>query len=140
MPKLSKKNRVSKKKSKKNNKNRNRNKTLKGDANNNVNQSVPVWKLGDHVKPPGMPEDQWYVLTEKKGETWKAVHKSGRYYDFIPATNKNTWCHRKKPEEGEEVDPFPCPKIAVETSNDKKRSHNSNAQSHLRRSTRQRKK
>ena len=134
MPKLSKKNRVSKKKSKKNNKNRNRNKTLKGGAHTNVNQSVPKWELGDHVKPITMPSDQWYVLEDQIGEDWVAVHNGGRYSDLKQF--EKTWCHRK-PDEKE----FFCPKIAVETSNETNtdngnRSGNSIAQTLPRRSKR----
>ena len=51
------------------------------------------WKKGMCVAPPGMPD--YYVLEKKIGDTWKAVHVTGRYFDIIPASNENLWLVKK---------------------------------------------
>ena len=45
------------------------------------------------VAPPGMPD--YYILEKKIGDTWKAVHVTGRYFDIIPASNENIWLIKK---------------------------------------------
>ena len=54
---------------------------------------VKKWKKGMCVAPPGMPD--YYILEKKIGDTWKAVHVTGRYFDIIPASNENIWLIKK---------------------------------------------
>jgi hypothetical protein len=51
------------------------------------------WKKGMCVAPPGMPD--YYVLDKKVGNTWKAVHVTGRYFDMIPESNEKLWVIKK---------------------------------------------
>ena len=40
-----------------------------------------------------MPD--YYILEKEIGDTWKAVHVTGRYFDIIPASNENIWLIKK---------------------------------------------
>lgn len=51
------------------------------------------WKVGMCVAPPGMPD--YYVLEKKVGDSWKAVHQSGRYFDMVPCAVEKVWVVKK---------------------------------------------
>jgi hypothetical protein len=54
-------------------------------------QGVDFWKIGDTVKPSGMP-DPGYKIVRDGGDYWVMEGEGGRYSDNIPKSNEgNGW-------------------------------------------------
>ena len=54
-------------------------------------QGVDFWKIGDTVKPSGMP-DPGYKIVGDGGDYWVMEGEGGRYSDNIPKSNEgNGW-------------------------------------------------
>ena len=43
-----------------------------------------TWKIGDKVKPMGMPDTDYYTISKDLGDTWLMIGPGGRYADAVP--------------------------------------------------------
>ena len=73
---------------------RNTSRTSRSSNKNNNSKSKYTWSIGTKIAPKGMPE--YYIIKESVGDSWKADHVSGRYFDIVPKTIEATGTWEKR--------------------------------------------